>query len=464
MKGAVSQKSFFALSRLRFRRAFCLTLFFAFFAAGMLSFHKSSEAAACACGPGECALMDCIAALTDLINIHVTDLLGSTLSEFKDDLIAFQDWMIETMLNKEFVPALAMMTTQMNAVAMQQMMIVGTFFDAEIQMDTDLLFQQLRIQAHKDYHPSDEMCAFGTVVRSLAATEAKGHFNRVALSQYAFARQVGSGDMSSAQSRQQDQEGRWRQFITTYCDTNDNWLGPGTGLTLACDHDGAPGGNSGGADPARINRDIDYQRLIEEPRTIKFDLTNTTTIPEEEDIIALSGNLYGHDVISRDIARSRLQKEEGQSLFLALRSIAAKRAVAQDSYNAIVGMKSEGNAVEGNAREYLAAILKELMPTDTSDEDIYAAMGENPSYYAQLEILAKRIYQNTDFYAALYDKPTNVNRKLVAMKAIELMLDRAIFESQLRREMAVSVMLSSKLRAGFHAAKGAGVTGTGSDD
>jgi hypothetical protein len=91
-------------------------------------------------------------------------------------------------------------------------------------------------------------------------------------------------------------------------------------------------------------------------------------------------------------------------------------------------------------------------------------MGENPSYYAQLEILAKKIYQDTDFYANLYDKPANVSRKLVSMKAIELMLDRAIYESQLRREMAVSVTLSSKLRSSFREAKGEGVTGSGSDD
>ena len=41
--------------------------------------------------------------------------------------------------------------------------------------------------------------------------------------------------------------------------------------------------------------------------------------------------------------------------------------------------------------------------------------------------------------------PANVKRKGVALKAIELMLDRAIYESQLRQEMAMSVLLSAKL-------------------
>ena len=80
------------------------------------------------------------------------------------------------------------------------------------------------------------------------------------------------------------------------------------------------------------------------------------------------------------------------------------------------------------------------------EEEVFEYIGERPSYYAQLELLAKKIYQNPDFYANLYDKPANVARKGVALKAIELMLDRAIYESQLRREMATSVLLATKLR------------------
>ncbi len=37
-------------------------------------------------------------------------------------------------------------------------------------------------------------------------------------------------------------------------------------------------------------------------------------------------------------------------------------------------------------------------------------------------------------------------RKEVAMKAIDLMLDRALLESELRQEMLLSVMLSSELK------------------
>src|SRR5690606_22986449 len=85
----------------------------------------------------------------------------------------------------------------------------------------------------------------------------------------------------------------------------------------------------------------------------------------------------------------------------------------------------------------------------TNEDEIFELIGEQPSYYAQLEILTKKIYQNPDFYANLYDKPANVERKSTALKAIDLMLDRAMYESQLRREMVLSVLLSSRLRKYF---------------
>ena len=97
----------------------------------------------------------------------------------------------------------------------------------------------------------------------------------------------------------------------------------------------------------------------------------------------------------------------------------------------------------------MASMVKDLMPAATPDDEIYALIGENPSYYSQLEVLAKRIYENPDFYANLYDSPANISRKSVAMKAVEMMVDRALFESELRQEMIMSVLLTGELRQRF---------------
>jgi hypothetical protein len=45
----------------------------------------------------------------------------------------------------------------------------------------------------------------------------------------------------------------------------------------------------------------------------------------------------------------------------------------------------------------------------------------------------------------LYDKPVNVRRKMVAMQAIGLMLDRDIYDSYTRSEALMSVLLELRL-------------------
>lgn len=370
---------------------------------------------------------------------------------FMDQLMdQHKDWMTDQFFVKTILPSMQLMSQQMSAVAMHQVMTIGTFFDAEQQLRTQLAFQELQHQAHKDYQPSRDFCTFGTNVRSLAATEESAHYSTLALNARQMGRHLGNKDMAAAGSRTDDKLARWKQFTTTYCDPNDNKKGQGadTGLSLACPTGGAE-------DPARRNIDIDYTRLIDENRTLDVAFRadekiggSKTVKPDEEDVIALANNLYGHDVLSRQRKGSDFQNIGYQEAYLALRSVAAKRNVAENSYNAIVGLKSSGSSdITGDAaktREFLGAILAEL---GVPDDEVYKIIGERPSYYAQLEILAKKIYQSPDFFAGLYDKPANVARKSVALKAIELMLDRAIYESQLRQEMATSVLLSSKLSA-----------------
>lgn len=434
----------------------------------------------CGCVVDSCSSSDCSAASSDLEQYH-DDLEQNTQDEFDDDLEAFEDWLVEEMFEDEIVPAMADMTTQMNAVAMQQMGIIGAFMDADIQMDTQRLFTQLMAEAHKDYRPSDDFCWFGTNIRSMANSERRSHHNAMAVSEAGLVRQLGNADQGAAPSVEQDLRGRWAQFVDTYCDPKDNnWNrpsalpvggGPGygqlTGLEFACDHDGnvSGGGPKGAVDPWRTNIDLDYTRLIEEPRTLNINFTDATRTDDEEDVVAMSRNIYGHQVLTRDLSRLKLKSDNGQKLYVMMRSVAAKRSVAQYSFDSIVGLKSAGTGAAlipvGQTRQYLGAIVKELMPNGTPDEEIYALIGNEPSYFSQLEIMSKKLYQNPDFYANLYDTPANVVRKQVAMQAIELMLDRAIYESQIRKEMVVSVLLSSKLRAPFRDANKQLVNSTG---
>jgi hypothetical protein len=369
-----------------------------------------------------------------------------------------RNWLVNDFYENQVKPALQTFTKQMDAVAMQQTLIIGTFFDAKQQLETQRLYQELQVEAHKDYQPSKDFCTFGTNVRSLASSERNAQVNTLAMNARQMRRHLGHTSMASAASAEVDKAARWAQFKNTYCDPHDNnWIESNpseTGLQRVC--------GAGATDKKRTNIDIDYPRLVGQARTIDVAFQDAALTDTETDILALGNNLFGHDTLTRrfdegDLNSDDITKFDNQKLYMALRSVAAKRNVAESSFNAIVGMKSAGSADNaGNAvetRKFLAAVMKELGVTDT--DEIYEIIGEDPSYYAQLEILAKKIYQTPNFFAGLYDKPANVERKSVALKAIELMVDRAIYESVLRQEMAMSVLLSARLEPGFEGTSGA---------
>lgn len=413
------------------------------------------------CGPLDCIIVPIIAEI-------IAEIFELIIEENIEDHINNEiNWIVEDFFEDFWVIGLAEMTEFLSDMGMYQMEILGAMLDAKHQLETQRLFWQLHAEAHRDYHPSDEICWMGTAARSLAASEARGLYNKRVMADFGLDRQLGNANMTGSQSVQSDKSIRWRQFVNTYCDPKDNdWVSPGTGLDLACDHDGPGGaGTTGAANPARKNIDIDYGRLIDLRRTLEVNFEGATAIPpppDETDVFAMSANLYGNNVLSRNLSRQKLTSKTGQKIYMDLRSVAAKRSVAQNTFNTIVGLKSAGTSdtslVTGPppgapplTRTFLAAAFKELMPAGTPDAEIYAIIGENPSYYAQLEVLSKKIYQNPDFYSGLYDKPANIARKSTAMKAIDLMMDRMLFESELRQEMLLSVLLSSYSRDDFRA-------------
>jgi hypothetical protein len=369
-----------------------------------------------------------------------------------------EDWLIDFLFLPNILPAMMAMTEELSAVMMQQMFIVGTFFDANLQLETQRLYQELTAEAHKDYHPSVGMCVFGTNVRSLANVDRRSDVMLAVLSERSLKRQLGNADVNAV-DKSEDLEGRLAQFIGTYCDEDDNNKVRGnvidnagnataasnmTGLRVVC--------NNGGNVDDRINKDIDYTRLVEIPLTLDVDFDDNPANPtaDEEDIMALASYLYAHDIPKR-YPSSSLSIFQNQDEYMDLRSVVAKRSVAETSFFAISAMKARGRPAagggggSGSAEDtftYMQSLLEQLGMDMSYVTDIY---GENPSYLAQMEILAKNIYQRPEFYTELYDKPANVERKSVAMQAIDLMLERDLFKSQLRTESLISVLLEMEV-------------------
>jgi hypothetical protein len=327
-----------------------------------------------------------------------------------------------------------LMATQLATTGVQQVQIIGTFFDAKHQLETQRLFQTLTAQAHKDYHPSEGMCVIGTNTKSLSASERKSNLAQVAFSKRMLDRQLLSGEGVSTGGKNSDRRSRVKMFIEKFCDKKDN----GGEFEKLCE------GST--PDPDQINMDVNYTAAIDNKLTLKVDFSKDDAeglTHDEENIFALSANLFGNEVLA-DISDSILADKNNKPLALAdwyldLRAVAAKRSVAQNSFAAITALKAEGDQ---QVAPYLKAILKEA---GVNPDEIHTRLGNNPSYFAQMEILTKDLYQNPSFYSNLYDKPVNIERKAAALQAIELMQDRDLYKSLLRSEAVLATLIETLL-------------------
>ncbi|MCB9988524.1 MAG: hypothetical protein H6868_04210 [Rhodospirillales bacterium] len=340
-----------------------------------------------------------------------------------------QIWLMDDFFREYVLIALMRMTEQMTAVAMHQMLAVGMFLDAKHQLETQLIFQDLVSQAHKDYHSSMGMCVIGTNVRSIAAADRNAELTTHVLSQRALDRHLGNADVGAAVGPIQDRKGRLEQFIAHYCDVKDD----DGGLLRLC---------TASAPAKSVNKDVNYARTVGYPRTLEIDFSDNVLTDDERDVFALGSNLYGHDVFSR-ISRDALGVYENQPVYMDVRAITAKRSVAENSFNAIVGMKARGTLGSEDTAQYMYEIMEQLQGITAGEAEVM--IGKRPSYYAQIELLAQKLYQDPEFYTNLYDKPTNVLRKDVSMQAINLMLDRDLYNSELRSEAMMAVLLEMEL-------------------
>jgi hypothetical protein len=365
---------------------------------------------------------------------HVTAQHDLTRTFITDQFTFHQSWVMNEYFLLTILPAMMMMTEQLVSTGMHQTLVIGSLLDAKHQLETQRLFQRKMAEAHKKYHPNVEMCTIGTTADSLAAAEQGGKTTAHILAQKSLNRQLLSLENNSATGPHEDRQGRLALFIERYCDENDN----NQQLDDVC--------TSGSAPNETINKDIDYSGLVATPYTINADFTDGATDPntDEIDIMALAANLFSHDTMEQ-IPQSVTPTANAQIAYMDMRSVVAKRSVAENSFYEIVGMKSSGSIESGQAlqtKEYGQIILEQLgIPAAEAD----VLIGERPSYYALMQLIAKKIYQQPEFYTNLYDKPANVLRKDTAMRAIDLMVDRDIYKSELRQEAVLAVLLELEL-------------------
>lgn len=340
---------------------------------------------------------------------------------------------LEDALNDNWLPTIPEMADQFSATMIHQIFGIGALIDAKHQLESQRLLGQLRAEAHKNYASSNQMCRYGTNVKSLAASQAMAVANKSAMSQILQQRITLKGNSVGSKGRYSDLRSRFDQFRRLHCNPEeahgDLWNQEKTNASICLTAAGA----------TRVNNDIDYTRLLDSRLTVDVNFTNNAPTDDEVDIMALARNIYSHQLL--DLREDRtLAREGNMSNIMNLRSLHALRGISHNSFSEIVGMKASGT---GSVGPFMRRIIEELnLPAAELDQFI----GANPSYFAQMEVLTRKMYHNPNFYTNLYTKPENLKRTGVAMQALQIMHDRDRFEASLRREMLLSAILEMKLR------------------
>lgn len=345
--------------------------------------------------------------------------------DLRDRFILGNEFFQPTIRNRDF----RAMSDQFVGTLVIYARMIGGFYDAQAHSEAQLALQELSAEAARDYIPSEAMCQFGTLTKSLAATDDKRRANQLALSEVGLARSLGTYTNLGSGGGGEDINTRIEQYQTIFCDKSDNK----NSLGLFC--------AAAGLVDTRFNRDINYARTLGDAVTLNIDFTNPTLTNNEHDLVMLAHNLYGQKSILKRMTRDAVEKPTGQGAYIYLRAMQAKRAVAQNSFSAIAAMKSAG---VDQVRTYLRTVMSNI-GMSAAHIDRYLASGAgvtvNPSYYSQMDILTKRIYQDPRFYAELMEGSANVDRQTAAMESLELMQGRDIFNSMSRSEQLLSQLV-----------------------
>jgi len=426
-------------SMMKFNQTFIFTLLFACFLLSPLSFN---DAYARACNytvntnPGgadvlECKPKKCKVCVPCCRVGSVNNIAKKFFSDYRKDFI--MDAFYSCPVEKDFQE----LNDELRNVLASKAVSTGAFLDASIMNDTLKSLQVASSNTLKNYTPSDQVCRFGTLSRSLAQSETKVDTNRLLLSEIGLAKNLGKVFTISTSGRGSEFESRLMIFAEKFCDLKDN----NNGLDKLCPS----------ATPSKdvyLNRDIDYTRLLGHGVTINADMTDAKNTQDETSLITLSHFLYGHRQPTKRTSITTLTESAGSlGTYTDYRSVVARRAAAQNSYNTLAAINMAGS---GGSDVYMRQALAQIGISGV-DADIYlGAKNADPavksSYNAQMNLLTKQIFQDPAFYANLMESEANVKRTSASLQGLGLMQARDTYKSMTRSEMLLAILVELESR------------------
>lgn len=351
-----------------------------------------------------------------------------TIEAINEEFADHQEWIMRDVFETRLLPALMLFAEQMTATAIYQVFMIGAMLDAKHQLETQRIFQVMMAEAHAEYQPSETMCSFGSLTRSLAASQENATLTAATLSARAIQRENLSGSGLSANGRTSDYTSRIAQYLSVpYCNPADN----GNGLTALCP-------NGGGE---RANKDINYTRTVDSKMTLEMNFdANGAPTPDAEDVLALDAYLFASEV-RNSLPMTFFTQDNGAvnklgpPRFMDLRANTAKRSIARAPFLYAVSVKTEG------APEVQPLLRAVLAKKGLSEQEIILLIGENASQDAQMEILVKELHDLAEFY----DTPENIARINGMILALILKQRYDLFRIALRGEAVLATMLETAL-------------------
>lgn len=345
-----------------------------------------------------------------------------------------ENFLVNTFWRQHFQPALQTMANQINLGMLEQTKQLGTFMNAQSNVERRRMLQEASAQTASDYLLSEQVCRYASLSQSLSASDDKARATRIGLMERSLNRQLGKTNTAASMGENADMIDRAKYRAGRSCNPAANG---GLDRSVCVN----------GGDSSSMNADIDFTRTFDSKPTLDIDFSATKTAPsrDERDILALSDNIFSSELFQRpstDDLKGAGRLNDARMAYMDMRSLVAKRSVAQNSFNALIAMKARGTGIDGNnsagSTSFIAGVLMELGLDETQARDY---LGQAPSYDAQMEVLTKKVFQSPSFYVNLMDSPANIDRQYAAMQSFGLMQQRDIFESILRSEMILSLLV-----------------------
>lgn len=375
-----------------------------------------------------CYCLACDCATTSTAHEATVEVTNTLLEEYFRLLT--EDFIGEYLVEQFWWPALRKFTEQITLSSQKtNLEIASTLSDTKRLAAKQRIIQEKSFDAVMETSPDEYTCTYGSLAQSLVGTDVKAKATKSVLRSYGVSRSLGTGGGPAARGPDRDRIARFEQAAAFYISPTEM----GGALDSA--------GYSNAPDDTRYSRDVSTWWLEEGFLDIDFD--DTTSTPDEEDILSLKANLYNDTVLTR-LVPDDVEKYEAMDEFDDLRGLAAMQSIAEASFDSIVSLKVASDPSAGGT---VRAVLESLQYTPLAIDDL-VGINDTPSYLQQLKLLGKTIHNVPESYVKSTANKTELLRRQTIKEAFEVMIKFEIYKS-LQRSTLMATSLHELERRGL---------------